>query len=178
MAARHGPAASTTPHCCSTGSASLRPPGRCRVRCSAGRAARRPVGLSEFLCSCVRLGTRETGATFFRGRIAPERRTVKLRCFTRSCEKMCRLKTRSASRAWALQLVLDYLDQDLPWGVGTGERTAGFRSPHLLRIDQTWTKSASLPGGTRPDTPHHHVALWLRATVQMLLRRVYAQGGV
>ena len=35
-----------------------------------------------------------------------------------------------------------------------------------------------LPGGTRPDTPHHHVALWLRATVEMRLRRVYAQGGV
>ena len=42
-------------------------------------------------------------------------------------------------------------------------------------IDQTWTKSASLPdGGTRPDTPHHHqhhhMALWLRATVEMRLR--------
>ena len=36
----------------------------------------------------------------------------------------------------------------------------------------------SSPGGTRPDTPHHHVALWLRATVEMRLRRVYAQGGV
>ena len=36
----------------------------------------------------------------------------------------------------------------------------------------------SPPGGTRPDTPHHHVALWLRATVEMRLRRVYAQGGV
>ena len=176
MAARHGPAASTTPHCCSTGSASLRPPGRCRVRCSAGRAARRPVGLSEFLCSCVRLGTRETGATFFRGRIAPERRTVKLRCFTRSCEKMPTENSICVSSLGTS--VGPRLDQDLPWGVGTGERTAGFRSPHLLRIDQTWTKSASLPGGTRPDTPHHHVALWLRATVQMLLRRVYAQGGV
>ena len=48
----------------------------------------------------------------------------------------------------------------------------------LVRIDQPRTKSASLPGGTRPDTPHHHVALWLRATVEMRLRRVYAQGGV
>ena len=36
----------------------------------------------------------------------------------------------------------------------------------------------SPPGGTRPDTPHHHVALWLRATVEMRLRRIYAQGGV
>ena len=36
----------------------------------------------------------------------------------------------------------------------------------------------SSPGGTRPDTPHHHVALWLRATVEMRLRRIYAQGGV
>ena len=51
-------------------------------------------------------------------------------------------------------------------------------TPLLVRIDQPWTKSASLPGGTRPDTPHHHVALWLRATVEMRLRRVYAQGGV
>ena len=32
------------------------------------------------------------------------------------------------------------------------------------------------PGQT--PHPHHHVALWLRATVEMRLRRVYAQGGV
>ena len=35
-----------------------------------------------------------------------------------------------------------------------------------------------LPGGTRPNTPHHHMGLWLQATVQMRLCRGCAQGGV
>ena len=34
-----------------------------------------------------------------------------------------------------------------------------------------------LPGGTRPNTPHHHMGLWLQATVQMRLCRGCAQGG-
>jgi len=35
-----------------------------------------------------------------------------------------------------------------------------------------------LPGGTRPNTPHHHMGLSLQATVQMRLCRGCAQGGV
>ena len=34
----------------------------------------------------------------------------------------------------------------------------------------------ALPSWRNPT--RHHVALWLRATVEMRLRRVYAQGGV
>ena len=37
----------------------------------------------------------------------------------------------------------------------TSERMGPNWTPLLVRIDQPWTKSASLPGGTRPDTPHH-----------------------
>ena len=42
-------------------------------------------------------------------------------------------------------------------GGGTTERMGPNWTLLLVRIDQPWTKSASLPGGTRPDTPHHQM---------------------
>ena len=66
-------------------------------------------------------------------------------------------------------------------GVGTGERAAGFRSPHLLRMHRSNMDQKCLPSWRNParhPTSPHGVALWLRATVEMRLRRVYAQGGV
>ena len=42
------------------------------------------------------------------------------------------------------------LDQDLPWGVGTGERTAGFRSPHLLRMHRSNMDQKCLPSWRNP----------------------------
>ena len=89
-----------------------------------------------------------------------------------------RLKTRPLARAWALSaLPKDAVE------VGT-DHVPSQRVPisgppsYAISIACMTCMEGCLPGGTRPNTPHHHMGLWLQATVQMRLCRGCAQGGV
>ena len=64
------------------------------------------------------------------GRIAPERRTVELRCFTRSYEKMPTENSICVSSLGPSRSHLEVFCR--PRGGGTAELTGEFRSPHLV----------------------------------------------
>ena len=138
------------------------------------RFARREHGWAQGGRRCKRAAAGETFEVGFEGGPHLSGETVKLRCFTRSCEKMPTENSICVSSLGSS--VGPRIHRDLPWRVGTGERTAGFRRPYLLRIDQTWTKSdlKCLPSwrnpARHPTSPCGTTSA--SSTVEMRLRRV------
>ena len=80
------------------------------------------------------------------------------------------------ARAWALSAFprssVEVGTDHVP-GHDGGKTVPPIHAHRMYGVD-----AGSPPGGTRSDTPYHHMALWLRVTAEMRLCRVYAQGGV
>ena len=134
------------------------------------RFARREQGWGRVRRRCKSSSWRKVRGGV-RGRTAPGRRTVKLRYFASSCAKVAtenstfelehfQLFPNTQSRSARIMYLVSEFQFLVP--------------PFMLYIACMAYMEGCLPGGTRPNTPHHHT--WVYGCRRLC--RVCAQGGV